>query len=194
MELRSRNCNENGNGQCNSSEERKHLKTGESDNWLNLRGVAENCSTCFLLGTIYILKMDPRGHKRSAKSELRRVGLICFSRKDRVRGMRAMVHCEGLEVTGVSESAISTCNRDEHVEMVRNVLFSQEDVISPAIAMTTEEEGKGTVGYTLGKRREKCSVFTMSLEMELGKVREKHSSVAAVPTKYKVLEKNLDKK
>lgn len=59
-----------------------------------------------------------------------------------------MVSRGELELMTVGASEASSCDRDEHARMVRNVLLSQEDQI-PSTTVTTTEGGEGgTVGAT----------------------------------------------
>lgn len=73
--MKSGNRNGNGNGQRNSSRKKKHLKTDNNDNRLNVGGVAERCSGCFVSRRNGVLGTDHHGQYRAAERELKRGGL-----------------------------------------------------------------------------------------------------------------------
>lgn len=56
-ELKNSNCNENGNRHWNAGRERKHYKTVESKNRLNIGSTAGSRSGCFVVLTGTILKV-----------------------------------------------------------------------------------------------------------------------------------------
>lgn len=106
--------------------------------------------------------------------------------RGRVRGRRRAVHRGGLKLTKVGVSRVSPCDRDEQVLVVRNSLLSREDEILPATVTTSEGEVNGTVENSLEKRGEECSVLTVSLKLELRRVRDRNASLAAAVNQYKV--------
>lgn len=67
-----------------------------------------------------------------------------------------MEHYGGIALTSISASAVSPCDRDEHVAMVTTVLPVPGDEMSSATVTTTRAERDDTVGRTLGGRREEC--------------------------------------
>lgn len=70
VELRSSNCNGNGNGQWNTSTRKTHLKTDSSERWLNVGGVEEMRSVRFLFPTRNIVEISHCGPNREAESDL----------------------------------------------------------------------------------------------------------------------------
>lgn len=71
MEFCSSDCSGNSNGHWNINKEKRHFSTKYSDNWMNLGGIAEYCSHCFVSQTGTLSKMDIRWLKLAAKSKLR---------------------------------------------------------------------------------------------------------------------------
>lgn len=126
------------------------MKTDDSDKWLNLIGVAESCSVCFVSLTSIVLEMDRCGQKRAADRELRRTGMRWTRGRGRVRGSRRVLHSGGMKLTRASMGPELSLYRDKYAAMVPNVLQLQEEEISPATVNNTEEDGKGMVGGTLG--------------------------------------------
>lgn len=86
---------------------------------------------------------------------------------------RSVVHPGRMELTRVSASGAFSRDRYEHAGILRNVLLSQEDEMSPVTVATTQGKDKGMVGGTFGERMDKCSVLSVSLKIELRRVREK---------------------
>lgn len=140
-----------------------------------------------------ISEMDPRGQKRAAETELWCGALSSSRGRGRMRRGRGVVHRRGLKLKRVNSNAASSCDRDKHFEMVRNVLMSQEDEISLSIVTATEGEGECTVGRPLGEHGGECDGLTLSLKMELERVREKNASLTAIVNEYRVRLKNLQK-
>lgn len=111
-----------------------------------------------------------------------------------MRGRREVAHLGRMKPTRDSSSTAWSRDRNEHVEIARNVLQLKECEISPATMKTMRRKGDGTVGGTLVKRVEKCSLFTVGLALELRLISEENMSLTAVGSKYKVRVKNLNKK
>lgn len=78
MELKSRDCSGNYDSQCNTSKEKKHLRTENKYNWLSVGDVAKRYSRCFVVLTGDIPEMDARREKSMAESEVRRGALRSF--------------------------------------------------------------------------------------------------------------------
>lgn len=95
-------------------------------------------SGCFDLWTGIVFELDHRRQNKAADREFTHVTMRSSRGRDWMRGGREFVHCRRLKSTRVSLSSASSCDRDEHVPMVRNVSLSQYDDRSPA-TMTTPE-------------------------------------------------------
>lgn len=65
------------------------------------------------------------------------------------------------------------------------MVLSQGEEISPATATTTEGEEDGTVGTMLGVRILEYSLPSVSLKLELRRVRDQHAWLAATVNEYK---------
>lgn len=128
---------------------------------------------------------------QAAQSESSR-GELRYSRGiSRMRGKRGVLHRQVLDIAEVSASVTLLCERNEHVTMVPNVLLSQENGISHATVTTGEGVGDGTVGSTLEKRREECSMLSQSIETETRRVREENALLVGAANEYSVRMKNL---
>lgn len=79
-----------------------------------------------------------------------------------MRKKSAAVHRRGLRLTTVTVRLVLSCDRDEHVATVRNVLLSEGDDISAAPVITMGRRGESTVEGIFGERREECSLLTVS--------------------------------
>lgn len=89
--------------------------------------------------------MDLRLQKQEAKSEWRPVGLRSSSERGLMREMTEVVHSGALDLTRVSSSELFFCDSDEPVAVVRTVLHSQENEISPGTVIAMGRERKGMV-------------------------------------------------
>lgn len=149
MEVRSCDCNGNCNGQRNTSRAKNHSKSNGSENSLYKRGIGRGSSLFFDVLTGNILEIDPCRQKRAAARWFGRRALISSRARSRVRRKRGGVYCGRPELRRISGSAGLSCDRDENVAMVPNVLLSQGDEVFPATVTTTECERNDTVGSTL---------------------------------------------
>lgn len=107
VEVRSSDWIQNCSGQWNTSREKENLKTNTSNNWLSLGSVIKIRSGSFIVRIISILKMDRRGQKRAAESELERAALRFSKGTSGVRRRRWVAHCAELEFARVSASVAS---------------------------------------------------------------------------------------
>lgn len=105
-----------------------------------------------------------------------------------------MVHCGGLNFSRVGAGRASSRDKDGHLAMVRSVFLSQGGAMSPATATSNKREGDGMVESTSGRQKEKCSVMSVSLELELRTVREENQSLTVAVDEYKVRMNNLGRK
>lgn len=88
-------------------------------------------------------------------------------------------------MTRVSASAVLLPDKDEHAVMVRNVSFVKENETSPATVTTIERGKNGTVGSTLDRRIEKCSVLYVRIKGKVRKIRNEYASQAAAVNQHK---------
>lgn len=187
--LRSSNCNGNHNGKWDTSKGQNDLKTDNSYYWLNGGGVVESCFGYFFFAAVDIFALSAREQTRAEERELWTCCEILL-----MRGMRVFVQRRELKLTRVSESMVLSCDKDEHSAIVRNVVPSYEEGISPATVKLTEAEEEGAVGGALEERREECSVPSVSSELDLSRVCEQNASLGAVLNEYKEQVNNLKKK
>lgn len=104
-------------------------------------------------------------------------GLISSKEWGWVKERGEVDHRGWLQWRKVNASAASWRDRVEHVEMVQNVIPSEEDEMSPATVTTTKAEGEDAVRGTLGERGGESSVLTVSFKLELRKVRVENAPV-----------------
>lgn len=160
------------------------MKTNDSDDWLNVKGVAEIIPDCFVVWTAATLAMDARGQERAAESKLRRKALWSSWVKSRVRGKSGLAHRVRLDQLNVRVITASSNDRDEHIAMVLNVLLSQEYDILSATVTTTEGDGYWMAGSPLGGQRKICRVLLLSMDPELLSVCKENLSLAAAVNEY----------
>lgn len=89
------------------------------------------------------------------------------------------VYNEWLNLTRARTSVTYSYDRYEYVASVQNVLLAQEDEILPVLVTTPRGIGEGIVEGTLRKRRDEYSLLTASMELQLRRVREENSFLAA---------------
>lgn len=96
-------------------------------------------------------------------------------------------------MTTVNASVALSRDGEQHYPMVPNVLLSQENEILPATVTTIEGRIDDAVGSTSKGQREECSHPSMSLELELKKVRENTMAVNEHEVLLRNVEKTVDK-
>lgn len=104
------------------------------------------------------------------------------------------MHLRGVELARVLARAASSSNGDKHVVMVQNMFLSCDHAGLLATVTNTEGEREGTLGGTLGNRREDCSVLTLNLKLVLRTVSEENASLATAVNSLKGRVKILEKK
>lgn len=86
VELKSKDCKRNCNCPSNTSKEKNRIWTTNSNNLLDIGGVAETCSGSFASLTGNVPEMEPNGQKRPAESEFRCGALKSYRGRRRMRG------------------------------------------------------------------------------------------------------------
>lgn len=110
-----------------------------------------------------------------------------------MNGRISVVHGGRLELVIIRGSSISLRDRYENVGIVTNVIPSQNYEISSAFGTIKKRDGDHLVGSTSAGQRDRCSVFSVSLELEQRKVREEHTSLAGDDNESKVRVKTVEK-
>lgn len=114
-----------------------HLMSDNSYYKLNVGGIAEIISGCFVVLIGDIFEMDYRRQKRASEIRLRGGAVRLSRRRVRVKRSKGVPHHGELLSMRISLSSGSSRNNEMHATVLSSVLLSGQDDISPATVTIT---------------------------------------------------------